>query len=131
MNRVILMGRLSKDVDMRMNGDQAISRFSMAVDRKGKDAGADFISCVAFGKIAEFIEKYFAKGNRIAIEGNIRTGSYQNKDGKTVYTTDVVVNSAEFCESKKDSSSGSAKPIENEGFMAVADGLEDEGLPFN
>ena len=106
-----------------------ITRFNLAVDKKMKDQGADFISCVAFNKTAEFISKYFSKGSKLALEGHINTGSYTNKDGNKVYTTDVVVDAAEFCESKKQDNS--SKPSANDGFMYVPDGLEDSGLPFN
>lgn len=100
MNKVILLGRLTKDPDERKSGEMTITRFSVAVDRRTKDGQtADFPSCVAFGKTAEFISKYFHKGMRIALDGHIQTGSYE-KDGVKVYTTDVVVENAEFAESK-------------------------------
>ena len=100
MNKVILLGRLTKDPDERKSGEMTITRFSVAVDRRTKDGQtADFPSCVAFGKTAEFISKFFHKGMRIALEGHIQTGSYE-KDGVKVYTTDVVVENAEFAESK-------------------------------
>ena len=106
MNKVILMGRLTKDPDVRYGGqqnDKAVAKFSLAVDRKFKREGdeqtADFISCVAFGKTAEFLEKYAGKGSKFVIEGRIQTGSYTNKDGNKVYTTDVVVENVEFAES--------------------------------
>lgn len=102
MNNVNLIGRLTKDPQcsqyQTQNGVSTSARFTVAVDRGGQDAGADFISCVAFGKTAEFIQKYFHQGQRIGCSGNIRTGSYQNNQGATVYTTDVVVNRAEFCD---------------------------------
>lgn len=98
MNKVIEIGRLAKDPEVR-EGNTLVARFSLAVDRRGD--GVDFINCVAFGKTAEFLEKYFKKGMRLAIEGRIQTGSYKNKEGKTVYTTDVVAEHAEFVESKK------------------------------
>lgn len=99
MNKVILIGRLTKEPEMR-TGNTTVTRFTVAVDRRTKDGQtADFPSCVAFGKTAEFISKYFHKGMKIAIEGRIQTGSYE-KDGKKVYTTDVVVENAEFVESK-------------------------------
>lgn len=104
MNRVCLCGRLTKDPDVRYTQGaepMAIARYTLAVDRRKKDENsADFISCVAFGKSAEFAEKYLHKGIKIAVEGRIRTGSYTNKDGKKIYTTDVVVESTEFAESK-------------------------------
>lgn len=129
MNKAILMGRLTRDPEVRysqgQNGEQmAIARYTLAVDRKTKKAGdqqtADFINCVAFGRSAEFAEKYLRQGIKIAITGRIQTGSYTNKEGQKVYTTDVVVEEQEFAESKNSSSqAGSYQP----------DGLEAE-LPF-
>ena len=130
MNIAILMGRLTKDPDIStsQNGTQ-IARYTIAIDRIGKDQGADFISCVAFSKSAEFAEKYLKKGTKIAIEGAIRTGSYTNKDGQKVYTTDVIVNRQEFAESKGEAK-GEAKPeANNEGFMSIPGGIDDE-IPF-
>lgn len=133
MNKVQLVGRLAKDVEVRYSqGDaqMAIARFTIAVDRKGKNNEADFISCVAFGKIAEFIEKYFNKGNRIGLCGHIQTGSYTNNDGKKVYTTDVIVDEAEFVESKGAGAETASKPKTDEnGFMDIPDNI-DEDLPF-
>lgn len=133
MNKVQLIGRLTKDVEVRYSqGDtqMAIARFTVAVDRKGKNNEADFISCVAFGKTAEFIEKYFSKGNRIGICGHIQTGSYTDKDGKKVYTTDVVADEAEFVESKSSAEQTAAKPAtDDNGFMDIPDNI-DEDLPF-
>lgn len=126
MNLAILMGRLTKDPDISIsqNGTQ-IARYTLAIDRIGKDQGADFISCVAFSKSAEFADKYLKKGTKIAIEGAIRTGSYTNKDGQKVYTTDVIVNRQEFAESK-----GEAKETKPEdGFMSIPGGIDDE-IPF-
>lgn len=126
MNLAILMGRLTKDPDIStsQSGTQ-IARYTIAIDRFGKDQGADFISCVAFNKSAEFADKYLKKGTKIAIEGSIRTGSYTNKDGQKVYTTDVIVNRQEFAESK-----GEVKPEEkSEGFMSIPGGIDDE-IPF-
>lgn len=126
MNIAILMGRLTKDPDIStsQNGTQ-IARYTIAIDRIGKDQGADFISCVAFNKSAEFADKYLKKGTKIAIEGAIRTGSYTNKDGQKVYTTDVIVNRQEFAESK-----GEAKETKPEdGFMSIPGGIDDE-IPF-
>lgn len=104
MNKTILVGRLTKDPETRQSGDKVVTRFTLAVDRKYKTDGgqsADFISCVAFGKTAEFIEKYFRKGVKIALDGRIQTGSYTDKDGVKHYTTDVVAESVEFAESKR------------------------------
>lgn len=135
MNKVQLIGRLTKDVEVRYSqGDtqMAIARFTVAVDRRGKNNEADFISCVAFGKTGEFIEKYFAKGNRIGICGHIQTGSYTDKDGKKVYTTDVIADEAEFVESKGQGGAEqtAAKPAtDDNGFMNIPDNI-DEDLPF-
>lgn len=146
MNKVILMGRLTRDPDIRYtqgNEPMAIARYTLAVDRKVRkenEANADFISCVAFGKNAEFAERYLRQGTKIVVEGRIQTGSYTNKDGQKIYTTDVVVESTEFAESKSSGSSteGStrsymAPPSDGpapDGFMDISDGME-EGLPFN
>ena len=126
MNIAILMGRLTKDPDISTSqSGKQIARYTIAIDRIGKDQGADFISCVAFNKSAEFADKYLKKGTKIAIEGAIRTGSYTNKDGQKVYTTDVIVNRQEFAESK-----GEAKETKPEdGFMSIPGGIDDE-IPF-
>ena len=139
MNKVILMGRLTRDAEVRYSqGDEpmAIARYTLAVDRRFKREGeqeADFISCVAFGKNGEFAEKYLRKGMKIAVTGRIQTGSYTNKDGVKVYTTDVVVEEHEFCESKQstDGASNNNAPARTDadGFMNIPDGLEDD-LPF-
>ena len=139
MNKVILMGRTTKDVETRYaqnaEGAYAISRYTLAIDRKGKDAGTDFINCVAFGKQGEFAEKYLHKGMKIAVTGRIQTGSYTNKEGQKVYTTDIVVEEHEFCERKQggvaDGFSKINAPIEtdNDGFMSIPDNLEEE-FPF-
>lgn len=134
MNKTLLIGRTTKDPDIRYTQSEqpmTIARFNLAVDRRFKKEGeqsADFISCVAFGKTAEFIEKYVFKGTKIAVEGRIQTGSYTNKDGNKVYTTDVVVEQVEFAGAKTDSES--AAKGSNDDFMNVADELDDEGLPF-
>lgn len=130
MNKVELIGRLTRDPDVRYsttkNGEQiCIARYTLAIDRKGKDAGADFISCVAFGKSGEFTEKYLKQGTKIGISGRIQTGSYTNKDGKKVYTTDVVAEEHYFCESK-----GENQPeAPEDGFISIPKGIE-EDLPF-
>lgn len=134
MNKVIIIGRLTTDpkVTVSSGEDQmSIARFTLAVDRRKKDSSADFPSCIAFGKTADFIGNYFRKGMKIVIEGHIQTGSYTNKDGQKVYTTDVVADNVEFAESK-----GSSEPVMSEEgqkvmdeFMQVPDGLESE-LPF-
>ena len=140
MNKVILMGRLTRDPEVRYTqGDNAmaIARYSLAVDRRFKRDGepdADFINCVAFGKSGEFAEKYLKKGTKIAVVGRIQTGSYTNKDGQKVYTTDVVVEEQEFAESKNSVSSDnnqSAPANKNTDFMSVPDEIEDSELPFN
>lgn len=139
MNKVVLMGRLTRDPDIRYSSGEnstAVARFTLAVDRRFKRDGeqtADFISCVAFGKTAEFIEKYIRQGTKIVTSGRIQTGSYTNRDGNKVYTTDVVVEDVEFAESKKSGDSGEAYNPDNEpddDFMSIPDGIEDE-LPFN
>ena len=139
MNKVILMGRLTRDPEVRYTqGDNAmaIARYSLAVDRRFKRDGepdADFINCVAFGKAGEFAEKYLKKGTKIAVVGRIQTGSYTNKDGQKVYTTDVVVEEQEFAESKNSGSSDnnqSAPVNKNTDFMNIPDGIDEE-LPFN
>lgn len=143
---MILMGRLTRDPEIRYSQGErqmAIARYTLAVDRKGQKnengQQADFIRCVAFDRSAEFADKYLRQGQRILIEGRIQTGSYQDRDGKTVYTTDVVVEQQEFAESKNDRSSGyqtqsRQKPTPadiGDGFMNIPDGVDDEGLPFN
>lgn len=132
MNKVILMGRLTRDPEVRysqgQSGEQmAIARFSLAVDRRTKgEASADFPSCVAFGKTAEFIEKFFKQGMKVALEGRLQTGSYTNRDGNKVYTTDVIIDAAEFAESKKVSEE-TAQP--SAGFMEIPTDIEND-LPF-
>lgn len=156
MNKVILMGRLTRDPEVRYTqgeSQMAIARYTLAVDRRfnrnNDENTADFISCVAFGKTGEFAEKYLRKGTKIAVTGRIQTGSYTNKDGVKVYTTDVVVEDHEFVESKGSSSSdggygssnfgsgfggGSSQPAApmsaGDGFMNIPDGIDEE-LPFN
>ena len=138
MNKVIEIGRLTKDPEIRYSqgaNTTCIARYTLAVDRKFKQEGqptADFINCIAFGKLGEFAEKYLHKGTKIAVVGRIQTGSYKNKDGNTVYTTDVVVEEQEFCESKSQSNSQpQATPSNSDGFMSIPDNLEDSGLPFD
>jgi single-strand DNA-binding protein len=134
MNKVALIGRLTRDPEIRHNQDKLIGRFTLAVDRRYKRDGAeqtaDFITCVAFGKTAEFLEKYVHKGTKLAVCGRIQTGSYTNKDGNKVYTTDVVIEECEFAESKASSQQQQQKPQEDEnGFMNVPEGTDDE-FPF-
>lgn len=147
MNKVILMGRLTRDPEVRYSqgGEQstAVARYTIAVDRRFKrdndQQTADFIGCVAFGRAGEFAEKYFRKGTKIVVTGRIQTGSYTNKDGQKVYTTDVVVEEQEFAESKAaNDSNGAYAPSERpapsmaagDGFMNIPDGIDEE-LPFN
>lgn len=136
MNSVQLLGRLTRDPDVRYtDSGSTIARFSLAVDRRFKQEGgetADFINCIAFGKTAEFIEKYFTKGLKIALNGRIQTGSYANKDNVKVFTTDVVVENVEFAESKNNNSNAvsNAAPTPNGDFMSIPDGIDEE-LPFN
>lgn len=148
MNKVILMGRLVRDPEVRYTKGEnstAIARYSLAVDRKIKRDGepsADFINCIAFGKLAMFADKYLHKGTKIAVVGRIQTGSYTNKDNQKVYTTDVVVEEQEFAESKNSNNndnngnsnnrnSGNGNPyVDSDGFMNIPDGIDEE-LPFN
>ena len=140
MNKVILIGRLTKDPETRYSQGQnstCISRYSLAVDRQFKrdgDQTADFLNCVAFGKQGEFAEKYLKKGTKIAVTGRLQTGSYTDRDGKKVYTTDVVVESHEFVESKKEGDQETqASPygsVGTDGFMNIPDGIDEE-LPFS
>lgn len=137
MNKVILMGRLTRDPEVRYSQGEnatAVARFTLAVNRKYKTEGgaeADFIGCLAFGRNAEFIEKYFRQGTKAVITGRIQTGSYINKDGQRIYTTDVVVEEQEFAESKKSSDTNHVSGItENaDGFMNIPDNIDEE-LPF-
>lgn len=137
MNKVIEIGRLTKDPDIRYSqgaNTTCVARYTLAVDRKFKQEGqptADFINCIAFGKLGEFAEKYLKQGIKIAVTGRIQTGSYKNKDGNTVYTTDVVVEEQEFCESKSQSNSQpQPTPSNNNSWVNIPDGIEDS-LPFN
>ncbi|MBP3593736.1 MAG: single-stranded DNA-binding protein [Lachnospiraceae bacterium] len=150
MNRVILMGRLTRDpnISYSQSGDNmAIARFTLAVDRRGRrqdgadQQNADFIGCVCFGRQAEFAEKYLRQGTKVAVTGRIQTGSYTNKDGQKVYTTDVVLDDIEFAESKNAQSGGDsnysyqapqrpAPSAAGDGFMNIPDGIDEE-LPFN
>ena len=152
MNKVVLMGRLTRDPDVRYSQGEtplAIARYTLAVDRRFKRNGeqdADFINCVAFGRTAEFAEKYLKQGTKMVVSGRIQTGSYTNRDGVKVYTTEVVVENQEFAESKavSDANAGSfraaapspapapATPVSDagDGFMNIPDGIDEE-LPFN
>ena len=153
MNKVILMGRLTRDPDVRYTageGGTSVARYTLAVDRRFNkrdgEATADFISCVAFGRSAEFAEKYFHQGLKVVVTGRIQTGSYTNREGQKVYTTEVVVEDQEFAESKASSDSYAAAHPRTEaapatsmpspsaasadGFMNIPDGIDEE-LPFN
>ena len=144
MNKVILMGRLTRDPEVRYGAGEnstAVARYTIAVDRRFKRDGeqsADFISCVTFGRSAEFAEKYLRQGTKIVLTGRIQTGSYTNRDGQKVYTTDIVVEEQEFAENKAAASNGgqgnysrpSAAPSDADGFMNIPDGIDDE-LPFS
>jgi len=167
MNKVILCGRLTRDPEIRYSQGErqmAIARYTLAVDRRGRRSGgnddggqtADFIQCVAFDRAAEFAEKYLRQGTKMIVTGRIQTGSYTNKDGQRVYTTDVVVEEQEFAESRnasqnsapsfsanfqqhesRPSQAQAPSPVSpviedaGDGFMNIPDGVEDEGLPFN
>jgi single-strand DNA-binding protein len=146
MNKVILMGRLTRDPEVRYTQGErsmAVARYTLAVDRRrrtgnGDNQTADFIQCVAFDRAGEFAEKYFHQGIKVLVTGRIQTGSYTNRDGQKVYTTDVIVEDQEFAESKNASApsmSGGPAPAPaaaiGDGFMNIPDGVEDEGLPFN
>ncbi len=148
MNKVILMGRLTRDPEVRYSQGEnalAIARYTLAVDRRGArregEATADFINCVAFGRSAEFAERYLRQGTKIVVSGRIQTGSYTNRDGQKVYTTEVVVEESEFAESKANAgtsgeSSYQASPVPSpradigDGFMNIPDGIDEE-LPFS
>ena len=144
MNKVILMGRLTRDPEVRYGAGEnstAVARYTIAVDRRFKRDGeqnADFIGCVAFERNAEFAEKYLRQGTKIVLTGRIQTGSYTNRDGQKVYTMDIVVEEQEFAESKAAASNGgqgnysrpSAAPWDADGFMNIPDGIDDE-LPFS
>lgn len=148
MNKVILMGRLTRDPKVTYSQGEnamAIARYTLAVDRRGKrdangEAATDFINCVAFDRAGSFAEQYFKKGMRVLVSGRIQTGSYVNRDGQTVYTTDVVVDEQEFADSKgaqggQTGNQSVPKPTPGSAtsgdFINIPDGVEDEGLPFN
>lgn len=145
MNKVILMGRLTREPDVRYSttgAEQlAIARYTLAIDRryqKDSQNNADFIRCVTFGKSAEFAEKYFHQGTKIVVEGRIKTGSYQDKDGKTVYTVEVVAENQEFAESKQAAQNNNVSMAKENGatngmddFVSIPEGADESGLPFN
>lgn len=132
LNKVFLMGRLTKDPDMRGEGTSLVARYTLAVDRRYQKDGeqqTDFISCVAFGKGAEFAEKYLKKGTKIVVCGRIQTGSYTNKDGAKIYTTDVIVEEHDFAESKNSSGSSSNETSSDADFMEISQEDKDS-MPF-
>lgn len=142
LNKTLLMGRLTRDPEVRYSSGEnssANASFTLAVDRKyrkqGEEQQADFIRCVAFGKQAEFIEKYIKRGTKIVLVGHIQTGSYTNKEGQRVYTTDVIAEEIEFAESKSSSENRNESPSDRspsereDGFMNIPDGIDEE-LPF-
>ena len=160
MNKVVLMGRLTRDPEVRYSQGErqmAIARYTLAVDRRGRAAAngdgntADFIQCVAFDRAAEFAEKYFHQGIKILVTGRIQTGSYVNREGQKVYTTDIIVEDQEFAESKAASEGSAPSAYRNQGsygqqgsaarpspvdavatdFMPIPDSVDDDGLPFN
>ena len=139
MNRVILMGRLTRNPEVRYTQGQdsmAIARYTLAVDRatKGGNQAADFIPCVAFNKAGEFAEKYFRQGMRVLVSGRIQTGSYTNKEGQKVYTTEIIIVTQEFADIKGENTKVTGNHSSNtdvDGFMNIPDGVDDEGLPFN
>ena len=135
MNKVILIGRLTKDADIKTSAaGMTIARFTLAVDRRfrrnNEEQTADFINCVAFSKTAEFLEKYGKKGTKFVVEGSIQTGSYTNKDGNKVYTTDVAVQSVEFAESKASSQNVQSQPSATPTDFIQINEIDDEELPF-
>jgi single-strand DNA-binding protein len=145
MNKAILIGRLTRDCEVRVNNDKTVARFSLAVDRRFKNnegkTEADFINCVAFGKVAEFISNYFFKGMKIGVVGHIQTGSFTNNAGQKVYTTDVVVDEAEFVESKNNNAGNTTQETPKEttqtppstsadGFVDGFVDCPDDELPF-
>lgn len=141
MNRVILMGRLTRDPDIRYTSGEnsmTVARYTLAIDRTTKkqdEQSADFVSCVAFSKAAEFAEKYFRQGMRVLVSGRLQTSSYTNREGQKIYTTDVILDSQEFADSKGENTGGRSKKqetnVDADGFMNIPDGVDDEGLPFN
>ena len=137
MNKVILMGRLTREPNISYSTGEKqtiIARYTLAVDRRRRaDNGeqtADFISCVAFDKAAEFAEKYLHQGTKMVVTGRIQTGSYTNKEGQKIYTTDVVIEEQEFAESKNSANTVTSNNTTNDGFMQMPEDFDSEGLPF-
>ena len=135
MNFVVISGRLTKDPEVRFTGEGlSIARYTLAVDRpkrKDQEAKADFFNCTAFGKNAEFAEKYLKKGTKILLDGSMQQDNYTGKDGKTVYAWQLIVNHQEFCESRKEAAPPKEEEKKQSEFMDIPDGLDDEQLPFN
>lgn len=144
MNRVILMGRLTRNPEVRYTQGErtmAVARYTLAVDRRGRrgqDGGeqtADFINCVAFDRAGEFAEKYFRQGMRVLVAGRIQTGSYVNRDGQKVYTTEAILDEQEFADSRGTAGNPEQRTAQGkdigDGFMSIPEGIEDEGLPFS
>ena len=135
MNKFFAIGRVCAEPNIKYNDELAIAKYTLAVERRFKkdtENGADFIRCVAFGKSGQWAEKYLAKGKKIAIEGRIQTGSYENKKGEKVYTTDIIIENQEFVESKSEERvipQATPEPVPDDGFMEVPE--DDSGLPFN
>lgn len=130
------MGRLVRDPEIRKGKtskgeEMLVARYTLAIDRRGKDAGADFINCVVFGKGAEFAQNYLKKGTKIAVTGRIQTDNYTNKDGQKVYTTDVIIEEQEFAESKAASGTANPQTAPDDGFVPIPDNIEESmDLPF-
>ena len=145
MNRVILMGRLTRDPEVRYTQGErvmAVARYTLAVDRRGRgqtqargEQTADFINCVAFDRAGEFAEKHFRQGMRVLVSGRIQTGSYTNKEGRKINTTEIILDEQEFADSRHTGGEPESRPLQEssigDGFMNIPDGVEDEGLPFN
>lgn len=141
MNKVILMGRLTRDPEVRYGGSNngAIARFSIAVDRRFKREGqpeADFFNCTAFGRTGEFVEKYLRKGTKVVLDGEVQNDNYTNKEGQKVYGTQIIVNQLEFAESKNAQGGGgndyapTPNAAQGDGFMNIEEDIDDEGIPF-
>lgn len=135
MNQIVLMGRLTHDTETRYTQGEnslCVTRYTLAVDRRGKDTGADFFRVVTFGKAAEFAEKYFKKGMRVLVSGHVQTGSYQNRDGVKIPTFDIVADNQEFADSKEaKGNTETPKEEKADDFMFIPDNADAEGLPFN
>lgn len=132
MNKIVLLGRLTRDPEVRYSNDKAVANYSLAVDRRYKQDGqptADFFNCTVFGKSAEFAEKYFRQGTKILVSGRLQNDNYTNKDGQKVYSVKVMVEEQEFAESKRSSEDAPQASVDSDGFMNIPDGVDTE-LPF-